>query len=565
LVNQHCFLGKIRRGERGAIQIGETCTDSPAVFDPKPPIRYTDLSMHASLRHAVCFIALLTAACASSTPDTDTGLREQPDLDRPSDDTGEPEGDMGADVGPADMAPGDASTGDMQEAEDMRTVDLGPCPQGCDEGEVCLETGCFDPCVDIGAECGVVEAPDGTEIECGSCEQSEACQQNTCIDPCSTIAAECGTVRWADVTVDCGACATGTCYANQCAAPGYRGIDGGFGHTCGLKSNGQLHCWGENDEGELGNGLPDDSTTPVQVTSLFGMKSFSTYNQHACSSKAGGVWCWGVNALGQLGDGTTDPSASPVQVPGFDGILEVTVGGAHSCGLLEDGTVHCWGANGQGQLGIGTLGGSRTDPTQVVNITEVVSISAGSAHTCAMRADGSVFCWGWNEKGQLGDNMSATSRPVRVEGIAPALSLAAGRDHTCVVTQDLEVWCWGDGSSGQLGRGSTASSNVPVEATLADAVSVIAGAEHTCAIDSDRRIWCWGANDSAQLGINSQTQMPTPTMVSTITNVLAAGAGFDHTCATRDDGTAWCWGSNASGQLGNGTNDDALVPVRVSD
>ncbi len=502
-------------------------------------------------------MALLACGCAqgiSPTEDAgrpvfvpDTTVPRERDLGMTTD------GSLTVDADPRDLASADAADQALRDV-----ADVGPCPEGCGTTEVCRPTGCVDVCVEAAAQCGDVDG-----IDCGGCGAAEVCADDVCIAPCGTMMAECGSLRWAGGVVDCGACATGSCFANQCAQPGFRSVAGGFAHTCAVSSTGRVDCWGDNNQGALGN-VGGNRSTPAAVPGLTGMAQISTFNQHVCASKPTGTWCWGSNAVGQLGNGTLTPSDSPTPVSGGFDDAALAVGGAHTCSLRGDGTARCWGVNGQGQLGTGALGGQSTSPLAVINLTNLIALAAGGAHTCALRDDGNVYCWGWNEKGQLGNAMSAASAPARVDPLPPMIGIAAGQSHTCAISDALEVWCWGEGISGQLGRGSTASSNVPVKASLSGAVAVIAGREHTCAIDTARRIYCWGANARGQLGIGTVAPATTPTMIGTLSNVLSAGAGLDHTCAALDDGTAWCWGANGSGQLGNNSTVDAVTPVQVS-
>ncbi len=235
---------------------------------------------------------------------------------------------------------------------------------------------------------------------------------------------------------------------------------------------------------------------------------------------------------------------------------QVDAGFAHTCALMSDGTIYCWGSNNGGQLGNGTATDTNT-PVPVAGITNATSITAGGYHTCATLTDESVVCWGYNGDGQLGNgaNINALT-PAPVTGIANATSITAGYLHTCATRSDDTIACWGQNTYGQLGNGGNTSTNTPVPVTgITNATSVTAGTDHTCATRSDNTIACWGYTNA-----NSNTPVP----VTGITNATSVSGGWSHTCATRSDNTIACWGSSGFGQLGNGTNADSTTPVPVT-
>ena len=240
----------------------------------------------------------------------------------------------------------------------------------------------------------------------------------------------------------------------------------GYGHGCALLADATMRCWGENREGQLGNGTPANPGTPhaVAVSGITGATAFTTGAYHTCAVLGNGTLrCWGRNGNAQLGNGTYTSSSTPVPVSGITTAVGVSGGGAHTCAVLSDGSVRCWGENDHGQLGNGTTAGSTT-PVQVAGIAGAVNVSAGWRHTCALLGDGSVRCWGENQNGQLGDGTTTDrTTPVPVSGITGATAVTAGWwHHSCALLGDGTVRCWGDNQWGQLGNGTTTDSPSPV-------------------------------------------------------------------------------------------------------
>ncbi len=359
-------------------------------------------------------------------------------------------------------------------------------------------------------------------------------------------------------------------------------VSAGSRHTCALRSNGTVWCWGFNEDGELGNDefsntMIGDIPTPVEVPGISSATQVSAggdiYGGHSCALLSDGrIKCWGVNDYGQLGNGSTAEYGipTPVDVKGISTATQIAAGGDHSCALLSDGTVRCWGWNEYGQLGDGTTDNSPT-PVEVNGISTAIQIAAGGAHTCAVLFEGKVECWGVHT-GQLGDGTTDNSpMPVEVKGISTASQIATG--GRCILLSDGEVECWGYNNWGQLGNGTTEDSPTPVEATgIWTATGVAAGGNHTCARLSGGKVECWGANTHGQLGdgaspldydwINRDPH-PIPIKVKGISTATHITAGEDHTCALLSGGRVMCWGSNNDGQLGDGTHYRSSTPVEV--
>jgi alpha-tubulin suppressor-like RCC1 family protein/tRNA A-37 threonylcarbamoyl transferase component Bud32 len=242
----------------------------------------------------------------------------------------------------------------------------------------------------------------------------------------------------------------------------------------------------------------------------------------------------------------------------------VSAGGRHSCTVVA-GRAYCWGANDRGQLGDGELE-TRDAPTAVVGDLEFTQVSAGLAHSCGVTRGGEAYCWGADDRGQLGDaTTTSRSAPVRVAGSFTFRLVRTGNNHTCGLTTGGEVACWGANDRGQLGDGSTTLRSSPVRVSVDRRfVSVSAGWNHSCGISTDGTIWCWGANGDGQLGTGTRTDARVPQPVESSQRFTSVAAGGNHSCAVSETGDAWCWGRNTYGQLGTGSTTAATLPTRVA-
>ena len=354
------------------------------------------------------------------------------------------------------------------------------------------------------------------------------------------------------------------------------GVGAGGEYTCVRLPDGTVQCTGRNQFAQHGNGTIDNSPVLGPVSDITTATHVSAGDEYACALLADGtVKCWGLGESGQRGDGTfnTFPAGdAPVAVGGLTGAVALATGYGHTCARLSDATMRCWGENRQGQLGNGTTASPGTpQPVTVNGITGVSAFTNGSYHTCAVPADGKVRCWGRNDSGQLGDGtVDSSSTPVQVEtGSGPltgVTALSGGGVHTCALRANGTIRCWGDNSHGQLGDGTNLGKRNGIEVTgISTAIAISAGWEHTCAVLADGTVRCWGANALGQLGDGTTTTRLTPVPVSGITDATAVTAGWwHHSCALLGDGTVKCWGDNQWGQLGNGATADSHSPVTMS-
>lgn len=280
-------------------------------------------------------------------------------------------------------------------------------------------------------------------------------------------------------------------------ASGVTAIAAGFDHSLALRSNGSVVGWGYNGFGQVGDGTAGaggDVTKPlpVQVVGLTsGVVAVSAGEYHSLALKSdGSVVAWGSNSWGQLGDGSTTDRHTPVRVSGLSNVVAIAAGGTMSAAVTSTGAVFAWGDNTYGEIGDGTTTTPRATPRQVSGLTSgVVAISTGRLHTLALTSSGSVVAWGANWTGQIGDN-STTNRllPVPVNGLDHGVtSIAAGSDHSLALRADGSVVAWGSNSAGQLGDTSTVNRWVPTAMTgTTSAIRAIAGGGvHSVAIATD--------------------------------------------------------------------------------
>ncbi len=330
-----------------------------------------------------------------------------------------------------------------------------------------------------------------------------------------------------------------------------------------LKGDGTLRQWTWN------------QSTPVSLSGLTGVVAITAGYSHVLALKGdGSVWAWGRNETGQLGDGTVTDRTTPVQVSGLSGVVGVAAGYAHSLALKGDGTVWAWGGNWGGQLGDGT-NMNRSAPVHVSGLTGVVGVAAGYTHSLAAKGDGTVWAWGGNDLGQLGDGTSThyRSTPVQVSGLSGVVAVAGGHEYSLAVKGDGTVWAWGWNVYGQLGDGTTALwRTTPVQVSgLSGVVTVAAGwaeipfttAGYSLAVKADGTVWAWGWNVHGQLGDGTTTSRTTPVQVAGLSGVKAVAGGGGYSVAVKRDGTLWAWGWDSSGLLGGGTTTYQPTPVQV--
>lgn len=346
-----------------------------------------------------------------------------------------------------------------------------------------------------------------------------------------------------------------TCVGQPCADNALVALAAGGDHACALRTGGGVSCWGRNDDGQLGDGTRTPRSRDVPVMGLTGATAVAAGLRHTCAVvETGEVFCWGADDAGQLGDGGGPARATPVAVPGVTGAASVAAGAAFSCALLRDGTARCWGDNTLGQLGDGGAAAARRAPTPVFALAGLRALSAHGQHACAVRDDETLWCWGDNSQGQIGDGtFSPAPQPVRVQPLSAVTDVAAGLLHTCAATRAEGLFCWGNNNAGQLGREPGGPLPRPTAVPIVtNPVAVTAGAQHTCAIRQGGATLCWGANADGQLGEGSTGALPFPVPVTGLGASAGVVAGGSFTCARGAGGDVFCWGDDHYGQLGLG-------------
>ena len=330
-------------------------------------------------------------------------------------------------------------------------------------------------------------------------------------------------------------------------------IDAGNGMTCATTGN-ESYCWGNNSNGELGQGDFEPRSEPAQITTV-SLDRVAAGTNHACGlTSSGDAYCWGDNGNGQLGDGTTTDSDVPVAVNAAFTFSEIMVGTSHTCGIrASNSAAYCWGNNGYGQLGDGTTT-QRTSPSLVSGGHSFTGMAVGDYHTCGVAGTGTTYCWGANWYGQVGDGTTThRSAPTAISGSVSLVEVTAGGFHTCGLTVGNLAYCWGSNGYGQLGDATTTNRTTPTAVSgsvlfdLADA-----GRNHTCGVGSTGTTYCWGRGASGQLGNGSTANQNQPTPIQGGYTMATASAGANHSCGITTGGDSYCWGYAGAGALGNG-------------
>ena len=335
-------------------------------------------------------------------------------------------------------------------------------------------------------------------------------------------------------------------------------------------NDGTLWTCGYNIRGQLGDNSTANKSSPITTAGGgTNWKQVAGGNRHTAAIKTDGtLWACGYNYFGELGDGTAVYSIlSPITTAGGGtNWKQVACGYSYTAAIKTDGTLWTWGYNNNGQLGDGTTVSKRSPVTTITGEANWKQIACGSSHTAAVKTDGTLWTWGYNGNGGLGDGTTVSKRsPITTAGGGTNWKqVACGLGHTAAIKTDGTLWTWGYNLSGQLGDNSTANKSSPITTAGGGTnwKQVACGFDHTVAIKTDGTLWAWGYNNNGQLGDDTIFGKSSPVTTSGGgTNWKQVAGGLAHTAAVKTDGTLWTWGYNGNGGLGDGTTSSRLSPV----
>lgn len=334
-------------------------------------------------------------------------------------------------------------------------------------------------------------------------------------------------------------------------------VTGGVSFSVGLSADGTLYSWGANSNGQLGDETTIDRDLPTATLGLSNIVDVACGHAHSIALKKDGtVWAWGENSSGQLADGSTEDKSIPQRISSLNGVTEIAAGIGNSFALKTDGTIWAWGANSYGELGTtaseSDLPYDQLVPAQVLDIDNVMAISAGGFHTAAVKNDGTVWTWGSNAYGQLGYGWTNDYlTPNQVGELTDVVSVSCGFSHTLALRSDGTVWAWGHNDEGQIGDGTTRNQYNPVLVPgLTRIRQIVAGYHFSAALDLDGSIWVWGFNASGELGDGTTLSSPYPRRIPDLPAAVFLGTGWAHLMAVMENGEVWAWGSNGYSELG---------------
>ncbi|MFK8003870.1 MAG: hypothetical protein AB8H86_30180 [Polyangiales bacterium] len=470
----------------------------------------------------------------------------------------------------------------------MATCEMSSCSYACEEGR---------------GDCNLMQG-DGCEVDttttvehCGMCEMAcegmnalwtcaeSACVVDQCdpIDQFSNCDGDDSTGCEVDIlndSMNCGGCGVicdGPCVDGFCDP--IEEVTGQDEHICVRRSSGTMFCWGTNLNGQLGDGtftarpLPAMVLDPATMSEAFLVREISVGQSNTCAiDMDGDIWCWGSSAGGATG-APEIPTTRPRRLFGdatFNArtFTQIAGGQRSNCAVDDEQHVWCWGSNSGSQLGTGVAGGSEPLPARVADVDlspldePVAQLVYGSGHGCVRLVDGSVRCWGLNDRGQVGTGAVGNENHAEDVGLSGIVDIAAGDNHTCAVSAAGNMWCWGINDNGQFGNGTAMGSLAPQVIAVGVVSDISAGLEHTCAsVDGEPR--CWGRGDDGELGTGTLVDSRVPATPAGVSAEALLTAVHNYTCAFGEDGLD-CWGSNARGQLGRDATIVRTAPTPVT-
>jgi len=332
----------------------------------------------------------------------------------------------------------------------------------------------------------------------------------------------------------------------------------------------KLYAWGNNAYGQLGQGNTTNRSSPVQIGSVADWANGVSLGDIATLAikSTGSLWSIGYNGQGQLGLGDTTSRSSPVQVGALTTWASIISGAqeSYNAGAIKtDGTLWTWGNNDNGQLGLGNTT-NRSSPVQVGADTNWDTVWAGAWFMLARKTNGTIWSWGGYFDGALGQGSSPVSRssPVQIGALTDWSSVSAGRNFSGGITTSGTLWMWGGNAYGQLGQEDTTNYSSPVQVgALTDWSKISTGYSHCLAVKTNGTLWAWGQNNQGQLGLGDTVNRSSPVQVGALTTWAIQCAGYVASFVIKTDGTLWAWGYNGFGMLGIGNTTARSSPVQV--
>jgi alpha-tubulin suppressor-like RCC1 family protein len=346
----------------------------------------------------------------------------------------------------------------------------------------------------------------------------------------------------------------------------------GESHVLAVREDGTLWAWGHNSSGQLGDGTNTSRNVPVQVGRGADWEVVSAGRIASLAIRTNGtLWAWGE---GMLGDGlSTRVRVLPIQIGSGDDWLYVDIGPTYNfvMALREHVAIWAWGENTSSLLGDPGVIQNSLVPMPIGEDDDWEMLSTGKDHVTAIKTDGTLWAWGCNIHGQLGDGMGGdleddhqVSAPEQIGGDSDWYFVSNGNQYSLAVKEDGSLRAWGHNNYGQLGDGTQISRNIPVRVGGDPGWKIVsAGWDHSAGIREDGMLFTWGSNSHGQLGDGTTTLKNSPVQVGIGKRWLDVATGKYFTLAIEEDGTLWAWGINDVGQLGDGTREERHTPVRV--
>jgi alpha-tubulin suppressor-like RCC1 family protein len=360
-----------------------------------------------------------------------------------------------------------------------------------------------------------------------------------------------------------------SCFATAQTAQCFQEVSGGVFHTLAIAQNGSLWAWGDNLYGALGDGTTINKNIPTQIGNDTNWSKISAGQEFSFAIKTDGtLWAWGLNNYSVLGNNSASPLYIPTQIGTATNWKEVSAGTYAVVAIKTDGTLWAWGSNSYQELVSTVFSNIIPVPTQIGLETTWSKIDKGNTHTIAIKTNGSLWSWGIDYYGETGTGLltpSIVNIPTQIGTATNWSSISAGVGQSLALKTDGTLFAWGFNENGQVGDGTLINKNLPTQiGTATNWNRISAGTSHCLAQKTNGTLWAWGYNNRGQLGDGTQTNRNIPTQVGTQTNWNAVGTGSFQSFSIKSDGSLWAMGWNNYGQLGDGTSDNRNVPISIA-